>query len=64
MTMQLTDGAGYQEYFSKEHNLLRKAAREFVKKEIIPNIDNWEEEGIFPREIYNKAGELGFTRNW
>ncbi len=25
----------YQQYFNAEHNLLRKALREFVKKEII-----------------------------
>ena len=35
-------------YFGKEHNLVRKSIREFVKKEIIPNIDEWEENGEFP----------------
>ncbi len=50
----------YDKYFSKEHDLVRKSIREFVKKEIIPNVEEWEENGEFPREIYNKAGDLGF----
>ncbi len=49
-----------QEYFGKEHNLLRKAVREFVKKEIIPNIDEWEEAGEFPKVLYHKMADLGF----
>lgn len=47
-------------YFGKEHNLVRKSIREFVKKEIIPNIDEWEENSEFPKELYKKTGELGF----
>ncbi len=47
-------------YFGKEHNLVRKSIREFVKKEIIPNIDEWEENGEFPKELYKKTGRLGF----
>ena len=43
-------------YFGKEHNLVRKSIREFVKKEIIPNIDEWEENGEFPKELYKKTG--------
>ncbi|MCG8530269.1 MAG: acyl-CoA dehydrogenase family protein, partial [Desulfovibrionales bacterium] len=48
------------DYFSKEHNQLRRAIREVVTKEIIPNIDQWEEEGEFPRSLYSLFGELGF----
>ncbi len=60
MSMELTNGSKYQEYFGKEHKLLRVAARDFVKKEIIPNIEEWEEKGEFPRELYKKSGILGF----
>lgn len=49
-----------QEYFGKEHDLLRKAVREFIKKEVRPNIHEWEEAGEFPRSIYKKMGDLGF----
>ncbi len=51
----------YQEYFGKEHNLFRKAIREFVKKEITPNVVEWEEAGEFPRELYTKMADLGYV---
>ncbi len=47
------------EYFTKSHELLRKSVRDFVKKEVLPNIDSWEENGVFPRDIYKKAGDIG-----
>jgi len=49
----------YQKYFSKEHDLVRKSIREFIKKEVQPNIDEWEENQGFPRQMYKKAGDLG-----
>ncbi len=52
--------AGFQEYFGKEHNMIRKAVKDLVKKEILPNIDEWEEAGEFPLEIYKAACELGY----
>ncbi len=50
-----------QVYFSKQHDLLRKAVRDFVKKEIKPYADDWEEAGGFPLELFKKMGDLGFT---
>ncbi len=50
----------YQEYFSPEHHLLRDSVRKFVLREIKPWIDRWEEEEIFPRELYYRAAEAGF----
>ena len=60
MDMAQGDGVPYQEYFGKEHHLLRKAVRDLVRKEILPNINTWEEQGEFPRELYEQAGALGF----
>ncbi|RJP82914.1 MAG: acyl-CoA dehydrogenase [Desulfobacteraceae bacterium] len=54
------DSGSLQEYFGKEHQLLRKAVREFVKKEILPNINEWEEAEEFPRGLYRKMADLGF----
>jgi acyl-CoA dehydrogenase len=50
----------YQEYFTKEHDMLRKAVREFVRNEIVPYVDEWEEAGETPMSLYHKAGELGY----
>lgn len=48
-------------YFTKEHNQVRMALRDFINKEINPSVDQWEEEGIAPlHEIFKKMGDLGF----
>jgi acyl-CoA dehydrogenase len=49
----------YQEYFGDIHQEVRMATRRFVEKEILPNIEQWEEEGDIPRELYKKAGNVG-----
>jgi acyl-CoA dehydrogenase len=48
-----------QEYFGETHNLVRQTVRKFVDREIRPNVQDWEEQGTFPRELYQKAGEAG-----
>jgi len=59
MTFEYSDKAGYQEYFSRAHNMVRRSVKEFVDKEIVPHVDQWEEMGEFPRELYQKAGNVG-----
>ncbi len=52
---------GSNMYFNKEHDLVRKAVRDFVKKEINPHVDEWEEAGMTPlHELFKKMGDLGF----
>ena len=51
----------YQQYFTKNHDLLRKAVRDFVKKEITPYVDEWEEAGDYPRELHKKIADLGYN---
>lgn len=50
---------GFQEYFGETHNLVRQTVRRFVEREIKPFVDEWEEQGEFPIELYHKAGETG-----
>jgi len=47
-------------YFNEDHNILRKTVSDFVKKEIRPHAEEWEENEIYPREIFKKMGALGF----
>ena len=51
--------SSFQEYFGPAHDMVRRAAKEFVDKEIVPCVDEWEEAGEFPRELYKKAGDVG-----
>ncbi|MCO7227289.1 acyl-CoA dehydrogenase family protein [Pleionea sp. CnH1-48] len=46
--------------FTQEHEELRRTVSQFVKKEINPNVDEWEEAGRFPiHDLFKKMGELG-----
>ena len=47
--------------FSKELEMIRKAAREFAEKEIAPFADEWDRQHYLPiKEVVRKMGELGF----
>jgi acyl-CoA dehydrogenase len=46
--------------FTAEHEELRATISRWVANEIAPNVDEWEEAREFPRELYTRAGELGF----
>ncbi len=45
--------------FSPEHDMWRESVRRFIEKEIVPFHDQWEKDGIVPRELWLKAGEAG-----
>lgn len=49
----------FQEYFDPSHQMVRDSVRRFVEREILPDIDAWEEAESFPRELYLKAGTAG-----
>ena len=46
--------------FTDEHTQLRESISRWVRDEIVPNVDEWEAAREFPRELYTRAGELGF----
>ncbi|MCP4362894.1 MAG: acyl-CoA dehydrogenase [Chloroflexi bacterium] len=46
--------------FTEEHLMFQDSARRFVENEIAPFHEQWEKEGIVPRELWLQAGELGF----
>lgn len=49
-----------RELFGPEHDELRSAVRAFVDRELIPNAEEWERQQAFPKEIFQRVGELGF----
>lgn len=44
---------------SAEHEAFRDSVRQFVEREIAPNIAAWDEAETFPRSLYRRAAELG-----
>jgi acyl-CoA dehydrogenase len=45
--------------YTSEHEDFRKTARTFYEREVVPFHDQWEKDGIVPRELWRKAGEAG-----
>ena len=46
--------------FSEEQKMISNSAKDFAEHHIRPNIMKWDESQYFPREILEKAGEMGF----
>ena len=45
--------------FTQEHEAFRRTVRQWVEKELAPHALEWDRAGIFPREVFKQAGELG-----
>ena len=46
-------------FYTADHQAWRATMRAFVNQEIMPYVDEWDEAGEFPRELYKKAAEVG-----
>ncbi|HXX04983.1 MAG TPA: acyl-CoA dehydrogenase family protein [Xanthobacteraceae bacterium] len=46
-------------YYTESHEAFRATLRRFVGREIAPFVDEWDEAGTFPRELYRKAAAVG-----
>src|SRR5207237_1948084 len=45
--------------FTPEHQLFRRTLRDYVERELAPHALEWDEAGIFPREIFRGMAEIG-----
>ncbi|MBN8509180.1 MAG: acyl-CoA dehydrogenase family protein [Burkholderiales bacterium] len=45
--------------FTAEHEAFRATVRAFVAREIAPHVNDWDEAGTFPRELYRQAAAVG-----
>lgn len=46
--------------FSEEHKLIADSARDFAEQYIRPHVMDWDEAQHFPKDVLQKAGEMGF----
>ena len=46
--------------FSEDHELFRESLRRFVQEQILPHVEEWEEQEETPRSLFEHMGELGF----
>ena len=49
--------------WTPEHDDFRQTVRRFVEREILPNVNDWEEQSeagqFFPRALYRQAADIG-----
>lgn len=50
--------------YQEDHNIFRKAFRQFIAGEITPNLDEWEQTRLVPISVFEKMGENGFLCPW
>ncbi len=44
---------------NEELSMFRDAVRRFVEREVLPYHEQWEKDGIVPRDLWRKAGDMG-----
>lgn len=54
------DFIDFDSLLSEDEILVRDNTRKFVEDNVIPGIEQWNRDGVFPRELVRPMGELGF----
>ncbi|MGW4355405.1 acyl-CoA dehydrogenase family protein [Nocardia sp. NPDC004582] len=47
--------------FNDDHEAFRDVVRQFIAKEITPNLHDWEKQGSMPRDLYRRTAEIGIN---
>jgi len=47
-------------HYTEAHEKFRERFKNFLATEVIPNVDQWEKDGIEPKSIWRKMGQNGF----
>jgi len=50
--------------YTEEHDIFKSTFRKYLEKEVVPYLEEWEEEGGVPRSAWKKMGEQGFLCPW
>src|SRR3954471_15039393 len=59
MAVQADQNTGINLQLTAEHEDLRRAVRDFAKKEILPVATEFDESGEFPFDVVKKMGKMG-----
>ncbi len=50
--------------YTEEHEIFRTAFRKYLAKEVVPHLEEWEEQREVPRSAWRKMGEQGYLCPW
>ena len=51
----------YRDIYTEDHDAFRDVVRQFIGKEVVPNLPEWEAAGVVPRELFHKAADIGIN---
>ncbi len=54
------DYVGIDALLSDDEKAIRDAVREVVRERILPEVGDWFDKGILPREVFTEFGQMGF----
>ncbi|MBN2283866.1 MAG: acyl-CoA dehydrogenase family protein [Deltaproteobacteria bacterium] len=49
---------------TEEHRIFRDALKKYLEKNVVPYVEEWEEQGIVPRQAWKDFGSQGFLCTW
>jgi acyl-CoA dehydrogenase len=55
-------GSERRDVFNEDHHAFRETVRRFFRKEVEPHFREWEKRGIFPADVFRKAGAAGILQ--
>ncbi|WP_026555136.1 acyl-CoA dehydrogenase family protein [Arthrobacter sp. 35W] len=47
--------------FNEDHIAFREVVRDFLQSEVVPHVDEWEELGTVPIEVYRRTADIGIN---
>ncbi|MBU2547768.1 MAG: acyl-CoA dehydrogenase family protein [Proteobacteria bacterium] len=53
-----------RQIYTEEHDIFRAAFKRYLEKEVVPHLEEWEENHEVPREAWKKMGEQGYICPW
>ncbi len=53
-----------RDWYQEEHKIFRASFRRFLQKEVVPHLEQWDEQGMVPRSAWRALGEQGFLCPW
>ena len=47
--------------FNEDHQAFREVVRDFLDSEVVPNMDEWEDQGMVPTKVYRRTADIGIN---
>jgi len=53
-----------EKIYTEEHRIYRDSLRKYLEKNVVPNVEEWENNGIVPKQAWLDLGAQGFLCSW